>query len=45
MEHIIICSVIRGEIRYGIERLPQGKQRQELETKAGKLLTFRHHSL
>jgi len=34
---VVICSVVRGEIRYGIERLPQGKRRQELETKAAKL--------
>lgn len=32
-----ICSVVRGEIRYGIERLPQSKRRQELEVKAAKL--------
>ena len=33
----MICSVVRGEIRYGIERLPQGKRRQELAAKAAKL--------
>lgn len=36
-DRVIICPVVRGEIRYGIERLPQGKRRQELETKAAKL--------
>lgn len=36
-DRIVICSVVRGEIRYGIERLPQGRRRQELETKAAKL--------
>lgn len=36
-DRVIICSVVRGEIRYGIERLPQGKGRQELEAKAFKL--------
>jgi uncharacterized DUF497 family protein len=35
-ERVIICSVVRGEIRYGIERLPQGRRRQELEAKATK---------
>ena len=34
---VVICSVVRGEIRYGIERLPQGKRRQELAAKAAKL--------
>ena len=37
---VVICSVVRGEIRYGIERLPQGKRRQELETKAVKLFAI-----
>ena len=36
-DRVLICSVVRGEIRYGIERLPQSKRRQELETKAAKL--------
>src|SRR5262245_41831255 len=34
---IAICSIVRGEIRYGIERLPHGKRRQGLETKAASL--------
>jgi toxin FitB len=38
-ERVIICSVGRGEIRYGIERLPQGRRRQELEAKATKAAT------
>ncbi len=37
---VVICSVVRGEIQYGIERLPQGKRRQELETKAVKLFAI-----
>ncbi|MBI4530950.1 MAG: type II toxin-antitoxin system VapC family toxin [Candidatus Latescibacteria bacterium] len=36
-DRVVICSVVRGEIRYGIERLPQGKRQQELEAKAAKL--------
>ena len=39
-ERVIICSVVRGEIRYGIERLPQGRRRQELEAKATKLFAI-----
>ncbi len=37
---VAICLVVRGEIRYDIERLPQGKRRQELETKAVKLFAI-----
>ncbi len=36
-DRVVICSIVRGEIRYGIERLPQGKRRQELEAKAANL--------
>jgi len=39
-ERVMICAVMRGEIRYGIERLPQGRQRQELEAKATKLFAI-----
>ncbi|MFA4935486.1 MAG: type II toxin-antitoxin system VapC family toxin [Candidatus Methanoperedens sp.] len=37
---VVICSIVRGEIQYGIECLPQGKRRQELETKAVKLFAI-----
>ena len=37
-DRMIICSVVRGEIQYGIERLPLGRRRRELEAKAAKLL-------
>jgi len=36
-DRVVICSVVRGEIRYGLERLPQGKRRKTLEEKAAKL--------
>lgn len=36
-DQIAICTIVRGEILYGIERLPHSKRRQELEDKAGKL--------
>ena len=36
-DRVIICSVVRGEIQYGIQRLPQGARRQELESKSAKL--------
>jgi tRNA(fMet)-specific endonuclease VapC len=39
-ERVMICSVVRGEIRYGIERLPPGRRRQELEAKATKLFAI-----
>ena len=28
------CAIVRGEIRYGLERLPAGKRRANLEAKA-----------
>ncbi len=36
-DKVIICTVVRGEIQYGIERLPQSKRREELKVKANKL--------
>jgi predicted nucleic acid-binding protein len=39
-DRVIICSVVRGEIRYGIERLPQSKRRQESEAKAAQLFAI-----
>ena len=38
-DQIVICSIVRGEILYGIEHLPQGKRRQELSAKAEKLFS------
>jgi tRNA(fMet)-specific endonuclease VapC len=31
---IVTCAIVRGEIRYGLERLPIGKRRTNLENKA-----------
>jgi predicted nucleic acid-binding protein len=31
---VVTCAIVRGEIRYGLERLPVGKRRANLETKA-----------
>ena len=36
---VVVCSIVRGEILYGIERLPAGRRRQELERKAAIVLT------
>ncbi len=36
-DSVIICPVVRGEILYGIVRLPQGKRRADLMSKADKL--------
>ena len=33
-ERVIICAVVRGAIRSGLERLPQGRRRQALAAKA-----------
>ena len=31
---IVTCAIVRGEIKYGLERLPLGKRRANLEAKA-----------
>ena len=31
---VVTCAIVRGEIRYGLERLPTGKCRTNLESKA-----------
>src|SRR5260370_27395362 len=36
---VITCAIVRGEIRYGLERLPAGKRRANLETKASAVFT------
>jgi len=37
VDRLAISSTVRGEILYGIERLPQGQRRQALEAKAQQL--------
>ncbi len=34
---VVTCTIVRGEILFGIARLAKGKRRDELETKAGLL--------
>ncbi|MDQ1328087.1 MAG: tRNA(fMet)-specific endonuclease VapC [Candidatus Poribacteria bacterium] len=34
MDKVVICTVVRGEIQYGISRLPKSKRQQYLEDKA-----------
>ena len=38
-DRIVVCSIVRGEILYGIERLATGRRRTALETKAGHLFS------
>lgn len=37
MDRVVVCPIVRGEVRYGIERLAPGKRRQDLEAKAARL--------
>ncbi|MDB5304230.1 MAG: VapC toxin protein [Phycisphaerales bacterium] len=30
-DRVVTCTIVIGEIRYGIERLPDGKRRRDLE--------------
>ena len=36
-DRVVICTVVRGEILFGLERLAPGRRRTDLEGKAGKL--------
>ena len=36
-DRVVICTIVRGEILFGLERLPQGRRRAELEQKAQSL--------
>ena len=33
-DQVMTSVIVRGEIKYGLERMPKGKRRQELEGKA-----------
>jgi predicted nucleic acid-binding protein len=39
-DRVVICTVTRGEILFGLERLAQGRRRTELEGKARKLFAL-----
>ena len=36
-DRLVICTIVRGEVLYGIERLPHGRRRREFEAKAANL--------
>src|SRR5215471_368395 len=36
-DRVVICTVTRGEVLFGLERLAQGRRRTDLEAKAAKL--------
>ncbi|HWE94529.1 MAG TPA: PIN domain-containing protein [Tepidisphaeraceae bacterium] len=33
-DRVVTCTIVMGEIRYGIERLPEGKRRRDLDAAA-----------
>lgn len=33
-DRLTVCPIVRGEILFGIEKMPRGKKRTDLETKA-----------
>jgi tRNA(fMet)-specific endonuclease VapC len=37
-DRVFLCSVVRGEIRYGIEKLSPGQRRTDIENKATRLM-------
>lgn len=40
VDRVMICPVVRGEILYGIEQLPQSRRRQILERQAAPLFAI-----
>src|SRR3990170_8414548 len=36
-DRLAICSIVRGEVLYGLERLPHGRRRRDLESKVTEL--------
>lgn len=34
---LVLCSIVRGEVLYGLERMADGRRRRDLETKIGTL--------
>jgi len=41
-DRIVTCTIVRGEILFGISRLPQGRRRMELETMGRRFLDAFH---
>ena len=39
-DRVIICSIVRGEVLYGIERMPSGKRREAVERNAIEMFDF-----
>ena len=39
-DRVVICTIARGEILFGLERLAPGRRRTELEGKAGRLFAI-----
>jgi tRNA(fMet)-specific endonuclease VapC len=37
---VFICTIVRGEVCYGLERMPKGRKRRALEAKAAQLFTM-----
>lgn len=41
-DRLVICPIVRGEILFGVSRLPLGRRRTELEQTAGRFLALFH---
>jgi predicted nucleic acid-binding protein len=37
-DRVAVCTIVRGEILYGLERMPPGRRRRESEQAAAELL-------
>ena len=36
-DRVLICAIVRGEIRYGLERMPPGRRQRDFSAKAADL--------
>ena len=41
-DRLAICTIVRGEVLYGLERLPHGKKKQDLGAKVTELFRALH---
>jgi tRNA(fMet)-specific endonuclease VapC len=39
-DRVVVCTIVRGEILFGLVRLPLGRRREDLEVKAARLFAI-----
>ena len=38
-DRLVVCTIVRGEVLFGLAHMPQGRKRREFEAKAAELFT------